>query len=140
MAREGRIVKLGARVHWRSTLAVASATTVLLLMPGGGMAEAAGHTGGGSVAGERLHAASIGEAAALPANVSVVASGLNQPRKITIGPNGNLFVTEAGLNTTPTGCVDGTQVACANPSGAVAEVTPGGGVSTLVSGLPSVNN
>jgi sugar lactone lactonase YvrE len=76
---------------------------------------------------------------ALPANVQVVATGLNQPRKLVIGPDGNLLVTEAGLNSVPAGCADGSQTACANPSGAIARVTPSGQVSTVVSNLPSVN-
>jgi hypothetical protein len=72
--------------------------------------------------------------------VQVVATGLNQPRKVVVGPDGNLLVTEAGLNTVPTGCTDGTQAACANPSGAIARITPSGQVTTPVTGLPSINN
>jgi hypothetical protein len=72
--------------------------------------------------------------------VQVVATGLNQPRKLVIGPDGNLLVTEAGLNDVPAGCTDGTQTACANPSGAIARVTSSGQVSTVVSNLPSVNS
>jgi sugar lactone lactonase YvrE len=71
--------------------------------------------------------------------VQVVAGGLNQPRKLVIGPDGNLLVTEAGTNNVPAGCTDGTQAACANPSGAIARVTPSGQVSTVVANLPSVN-
>jgi hypothetical protein len=76
----------------------------------------------------------------LPANIQVVATGLNQPRKITVGPNGDLLVTEAGLNTVPAGCNTGVEPACANPSGAVASVTPSGHVTTVVGDLPSINN
>ena len=76
---------------------------------------------------------------ALPANVQVVATGLNQPRKLVIGPDGNLLVTEAGTNVVPAGCTDGTEAACANPSGAIARVTPSGQVSTVVANLPSIN-
>ena len=39
-----------------------------------------------------------------------------------------------------TGRNTGTEPACANPSGAIARVTPGGQVTTVVSGLPSINN
>jgi len=126
-------------VVWRAMIAVAGVTAVLV-MPGGAIADAAGHVSGANVVGQRLHGASIKKAAVLPANVSVVAAGLNQPRKISFGPNGNLYVTEAGLNAPPSGCLTGTETACANPSGAIAEVTPSGAVSTVVSGLPSVNN
>lgn len=76
---------------------------------------------------------------ALPANVQVVATGLNQPRKLVIGPDGNLLVTEAGTNVAPAGCTTGAEQACANPSGAIARVTPSGQVSTVVANLPSVN-
>ena len=75
----------------------------------------------------------------LPANVQVVATGLDQPRKMVIGPDGNLLVTEAGTNNVPAGCTDGTEPACANPSGAIARVTPSGQVSTVVANLPSIN-
>jgi glucose/arabinose dehydrogenase len=91
-------------------------------------------TGGGTTP----HAASGSHA--LPASVQVVATGLNQPRKIAVGPDGNLLVTEAGTNDVPAGCTTGAEPACANPSGAIARVTPSGQVTTLVPNLPSVNN
>ena len=56
--------------------------------------------------------------------VQVIATGLNQPRKIVIAPNGDLLVSQAGLNTVPTGCTKGTEPACVSSSGAIAEVTP----------------
>jgi hypothetical protein len=118
-----------ARRSWRLLppgLAAGAATVSLLLVPGTGVAAAAGPSRVGS--------------AALPATPQVVATGLNQPRKITIGPNGDLFVTEAGTaSPPPAGCSDGNEAVCANPSGAIAEVTPAGVVTTVVSGLPSVN-
>jgi hypothetical protein len=83
-------------------------------------------------------AATAGPAAGPPA-FQVVASGLNQPRRVTMGPNGTLLVSEAGLNTVPPGCKDGSQPQCVNPSGAIAEVTTAGKVTTLVKGLPSIN-
>ncbi len=76
---------------------------------------------------------------ALPANVQIVATGLDQPRKLVIGPDGNLLVTEAGTNEVPAGCTDGAEPACANASGAIARVTPSGQVSTVVGNLPSIN-
>jgi hypothetical protein len=72
--------------------------------------------------------------------VQVIATGLNQPRKIAIESNGDLVVSEAGLNTVPTGCTKGSEPACVSSSGAIAEVTPSGKVTTLVSNLPSVSN
>jgi glucose/arabinose dehydrogenase len=47
--------------------------------------------------------------AAGPPAFQVVASGLNQPRRVTLGPDGTLLVSEAGLNTVPPGCKDGSQ-------------------------------
>jgi sugar lactone lactonase YvrE len=72
--------------------------------------------------------------------VQIVATGLNQPRKIAIAPNGDLLVTEAGSNVVPTGCVKGTEPQCVSTTGGIAEVTPAGKVSELVSNLPSVSN
>jgi len=66
--------------------------------------------------------------AAGPPAFQVVASGLNQPRRVTLGPDGTLLVSEAGLNTVPPGCKDGSQPQCVNPSGAIAEVTTAGKV------------
>jgi hypothetical protein len=56
-----------------------------------------------------------------------------------MGPGGTLLVSEAGLNTVPPGCTDGSQVECVTPSGAIAEVTTAGKVTTVVKGLPSVS-
>jgi hypothetical protein len=83
-------------------------------------------------------AAAVPDTAGPPA-FKVVASGLNQPRRVTLGPDGTLLVSEAGLNTVPAGCKDGSQPQCVTPSGAIAEVTTGGKVTTLVKGLPSIN-
>jgi hypothetical protein len=130
--------------HWLALLGVVGGG--LLLLPSMGSAAMAApvsstpslfghlHLSGG---GENAHVATPN---ALPASVQVVATGLNQPRKVVIGPDGDLLVTEAGLNTVPAGCTTGTQAACANPSGAIARITPSGQVTTPVSGLPSINN
>ncbi len=124
----------------RFTLLVGAVGASVLLVPSAASAAPVptglfGHvhlTGGGVSA----HAVSPN---ALPANVQIVATGLNQPRKLVIGPDGNLLVTEAGTNEVPTGCTDGAEPACANPSGAIARVTPSGQVSTVVGNLPSIN-
>jgi hypothetical protein len=133
-----------ARRSWRLLppgLAAGAATVSLLLVPGTGVAAASGQSGsGGRISTSTLHSAGRISSASLPANLQVVATGLNQPRKVTIGPNGDLFVTEAGLNSpVPAGCTSGAEQACANPSGAIAEVTPAGVVTTVVPNLPSVN-
>lgn len=78
-------------------------------------------------------------AATAGGTVQVVATGLNQPRRVFIEANGDLLVSEAGLNTVPDGCVKGTEPQCVSSSGAIAQVTPAGKVTTLIGGLPSVN-
>jgi hypothetical protein len=130
--------------HWLALLGVVGGG--LLLLPSMGSAAVAApisstpglfghlHLSGG---GENAHVATPN---ALPASVgTAVATGLNQPRKVVIGSDGNLLVTEAGLNTVPAGCTDGSQAACVNPSGAIARITPSGEVTTPITGLPSIN-
>jgi hypothetical protein len=70
--------------------------------------------------------------------VQVVASGLNQPKKITISPRGNLIVALSGDGNAPATCTDGNEPSCIDNSGAIDRVTPWGQVTTLESGLPSV--
>jgi hypothetical protein len=74
------------------------------------------------------------------ATVHVVATGLNQPKKITISPNGNLIVALSGDGVAPASCTDGTQVSCLDNSAAINRITPGGNVKTLVGGLASVSS
>ena len=125
-------------------LVIGAAGAGALLVPS--MASAAPVGAGGAGLFGHIQVSARGENArvaspeTLPANVQVVATGLNQPRKIAVGPDGNLLVTEAGTNDVPAGCSTGVEPACANPSGAIARVTPGGQVSTVVSDLPSINN
>jgi hypothetical protein len=71
--------------------------------------------------------------------VQVVASGLNQPKKITISPRGNLIVALSGDGNAPATCTDGNEPTCIDNSGAIDRVTPWGQVTTLESGLPSVS-
>jgi hypothetical protein len=83
-----------------------------------------------------------------PADVSVFATGLNNPRGLTFGPDGNLYVAEGGL-----GGSDSTVGLCAQVSppvgpytgstndpvlgGRVSKVSPTGAVTTVVDALPS---
>jgi hypothetical protein len=73
------------------------------------------------------------------AAIKVVASGLNQPKKITIAPDGSLLVALSGDGAAPGSCTDGSQASCLDASGAVDRVTTWGHTSTVVSGLPSVS-
>jgi hypothetical protein len=76
-------------------------------------------------------------------SVTVFASGLNDPRGLAFGPNGHLYVAEAGsggASTSTVGLCD--QVAAIGPitggfTGRVLEIAPNGGVAEVVSGLPS---
>ncbi len=72
------------------------------------------------------------------ATVHVVATGLNQPKKITISPDGNLIVALSGDGNAPATCTDGNEPSCIDNSGAIDRVTPWGNVKTLIGGLPSV--
>jgi hypothetical protein len=82
------------------------------------------------------------------ASISVLASGFNNPRGLTFGPDGNLYVAEGGL-----GGTNSTVGVCPQANGAAApytgstndpvrggrisKVSPGGVVSTVAMGLPS---
>ena len=74
---------------------------------------------------------------------TVIASGLNGPRGLTFGPDGTLYIAEAG-----TGGTNSTVGSCAQtpaPVGpykggtnaAIAELSTGGALKTLATGLPS---
>ena len=81
-------------------------------------------------------------------HISVFASGFNNPRGLTFGPDGSLYVAEGGL-----GGTHSTVGRCRQASGTAAPytgstgqpvlgrristVTPGGAFETVVRGLPS---
>ena len=72
--------------------------------------------------------------------LQVVATGLNQPKKITIAPDGSLLVALSGDGVAPASCTDGLEASCIDTSGAIDRVSPHGHVSTVLSGLPSVSS
>jgi sugar lactone lactonase YvrE len=82
---------------------------------------------------------------ALSPNVTVLASGLNNPRGLTFGPDGNLYIAEGGTggasSTTPGQCAQ--VVAPVGPyhggfTARILKLAPTGGTPTVVaSGLPS---
>ena len=82
------------------------------------------------------------------AHVTVFASGFNNPRGLTFGPNGDLYVAEGGLGGTHSTVGKCPQVSGAaapytgstnNPAlgGRISKVTPGGVRTTVVRALPS---
>src|SRR6266571_732524 len=88
-------------------------------------------------------AAAPASAAPLPANVTVFASDLNNPRGLAFGPGGDLYVAEGGLGgsrmTTPAEC---TQVPDVGPysggfTSRISKIDPDGVRTTVAGGLPS---
>lgn len=79
--------------------------------------------------------------AAFAKDPAVVTSGLDNPRGLTIGPDGDLFVAEAGKGGSG-GCLPGPESdvpSCLGATGAITRVNPeSGDKSPLVSGLPSL--
>jgi hypothetical protein len=82
----------------------------------------------------------------LPANATVYAMGLEGPRGLRFGSDGNLYVAEAGLGgTTSTGTACKQVVPPVGPytgglTGRISMVTPGGTVSTVASKMPSTQD
>ena len=74
------------------------------------------------------------------AEVQTIATGLNQPKKITLAPDGSLIVALSGDGAAPTTCTDGNELSCLDDSGAIDRVTPSGHVTTLLGELPSVSS
>jgi hypothetical protein len=85
-------------------------------------------------------------AQSLPANATLYASGLQAPRGLRFGPDGNLYVAEAGTggsNATGTAC---TQVPApvgpytGGPNARISKITSDGTRTTVASGFPSTQD
>ena len=85
-----------------------------------------------------------GASAQLPPQVTVVATGLDGPRGLKFGPDGALYVAEAGRGgdtlgsscqqvPSPVGPYHG------GPTARISKITSSGEVLTVVDGLPSVS-
>src|SRR5579862_1072630 len=94
-----------------------------------------------------LTSLALASAAFAQANFSVYASGLDGPRGLKFGPDGALYVAEAGRG----GPTSSTSFDCAQvpgpvgpysggPSARISKITGPGQVSTVVDGLPSGQN
>lgn len=70
-----------------------------------------------------------------------IASGLDNPRGLAFGPDGNLYIVEAGRGGTSTMCLPlptGPGERCYGASGAVTRITPASGQQRVLTGLPSL--
>jgi hypothetical protein len=130
-------------VRW-APLAVALVASVVMAQTGVASADSGGGGGGGRWADNQIfpfhHPGSFHGHPVPVGQVQVIASGLNQPKKITIAPDGSLLVALSGDAVAPASCTDGGEASCLDTSGAIVRVTPSGHVSTVVGNLPSVSS
>jgi hypothetical protein len=72
--------------------------------------------------------------------VQPIVTGLNQPKKLTVAPDGSLVVALSGDGSASTDCTTGEEPSCLDESGAIDRVTPWGKVTPLIQNLPSVSS
>jgi hypothetical protein len=73
-------------------------------------------------------------------SITTIASGLNQPKKLSVAPDGSVLVALSGDGTPSSECVTSPEPMCINKSGAIDRITPWGHVSTVLAGLPSLSS
>ena len=69
-----------------------------------------------------------------------LATGLNEPKKLSIAPDGSVLVAESGDGAGTQNCTSGEEPECFDESGAIARITQWGKVSTLLEKLPSASS
>ena len=83
------------------------------------------------------------QAPPLPANATLVAAGLEGPRGLRFGPDGYLYVAEAGAGGSTSTAGKCTQVPTppgpytGGPTARISKISPAGTLSTVASGFPS---
>jgi hypothetical protein len=94
------------------------------------------------LAGAILVLSSIGGRAVAQSSLQVIATGLDNPRGLAFGPDGALYVAEAGRGGTTTLCAPSPDPPftprCYGPSGAITRIQPSGAQQRVVVGLPSI--
>ena len=76
-----------------------------------------------------------------PPKPTVIASGLNNPRQLSFGPDGSLYVAEAGSGGSGP-CFTGGEgsTVCYGTSGSITRISPRGKQSRVLTRLPSIGN
>ena len=69
-----------------------------------------------------------------------LAEHLNQPKKLSIAPDGSVIVAESGDGAGTQNCTSGEEVTCFDESGAIAKISQWGKVTTLLGKLPSLSS
>src|ERR1022692_1256176 len=141
--QDRRTFMLSASRIWRVGACASVVTAALLIGSANAGAASAGAPGLGLFSGHQWTGGSGSSAHAVTPKtpgLQVVASGLIQPHKLTIGPDGDIYVAEVGDGVIGAGCVAGIEAACADNSGTIDRITPQGSVTHVVTGLPSVGS
>jgi hypothetical protein len=128
-----------SKTSWWASLMFALVVTVVTAQTGVASADSGGHGRDGGIFPFHHHGPFQGQPGPV-GQIQVVAGGLNQPKKITIAPDGSLLVALSGDAVAPDTCTDGAEPSCLDASGAIIRVTPSGQVSTVVGNLPSVSS